>query len=82
MLLAGMAAGRVVSMLLDGAATLGNAAWLLASVALALVLISAGFETLPSRAERKAQGAAAKAKRDAADARAALELRRSEDPPA
>jgi hypothetical protein len=76
LLLAGMTGGRLVSMLVDSAMTVGNAAWLLASLLLAAILIGAGFETPPSRAERKAQAAAAQAKREAADARAALTERR------
>jgi len=76
LLLAGMAGGRVASMLLDGAMTLGNGAWFLASALLAAILISAGFETPPSRAERRAQQAAAKAQREADAAKAALEERR------
>jgi hypothetical protein len=76
LLLAGMAAGRVASMLLDGAMTLGNGAWLLASAGLAAILISAGFETPPSRAERRAKQAVSEAQREAAAAKAALETRR------
>jgi len=76
LLLAGMAGGRLMSMLIDSAMTLGNAAWLLVSVVLAAILIFAGFETPPTRAERKAQAAAAQAKREAAEARAALDARR------
>jgi hypothetical protein len=48
-LLAGMAFGRAFSMLIDGAMTFGNAGWLLASSAVAVAFISAGFEKLPQK---------------------------------
>lgn len=51
LLLAGMALGRAFSMLIDGAMTLGNAGWLLASGAVAMALISAGFEKIAAKGD-------------------------------